>query len=80
MHVVILKTKYEISSTPQDTLVFDGKAERSVGVVQEMGEQGVETRFYRAVEPLVGTAGLMRSPCGGCPVVKGWYSMDKKLA
>ena len=27
--------------------------------------------LYRAVEPLlVGTTGLMRSPCGGCPVVK----------
>ena len=37
--------------------MFDGKAERSVGVVQE-GES--ETRFYRAIEPLVGTAGLMR--------------------
>ena len=40
-----------------------------MGVVQE-GDGG-ETRFYRAVEPLlVGTTGLMRSPCGGCPVVK----------
>ena len=27
-------------------------------------------RFYRAVEPLVATAGLMRSPCGGCPVAR----------
>ena len=49
--------------------MFDGKAERSVGVVQE-ADGGESTRFYRAVEPLVGTTGLMRSPCGGCPVVK----------
>jgi DNA-directed RNA polymerase III subunit RPC6 len=52
-----------------DTLVFDGKVERSVAVVSSDGSGG-ETRFYRAVESLLPTTGLMRMPCGGCPVVK----------
>ena len=38
--------------------MFDGKAERSIGVVKE-GEG--ETRFYRAVELLLGTTGLGRN-------------------
>ena len=56
-------------------MVFDGKVERSVVVAQEASaddgcEAAAPTRFYRAVEPLVATAGLMRSPCGGCPVAR----------
>ena len=47
-------------------------------VVQEAGAAddggdaaaAAPARFYRAVEPLVATAGLMRSPCGGCPVAR----------
>ena len=29
-----------------------------------------ETRFYRAVDSLLPGTGLMRLPCGGCPVIK----------
>jgi len=45
-----------------DTIIFDGKAEKSEG------QDGVY--LYRAVESLVPSAGLVRSPCGVCPVIK----------
>lgn len=42
------------------TLVFDGKVERLTG------EEGGAT--YRVVRPLLHGCGLMRVPCGVCPV------------
>jgi len=44
-----------------DTIVADGKAERC--------ESAEGCRLYRAVAPLVASAGLSRTPCGVCPVV-----------
>ena len=48
-----------------DTLVFDGKVEMSMEVDQSMGEQ---MKTYRAVEKLLSSAGVVRIPCGVCPV------------
>jgi DNA-directed RNA polymerase III subunit RPC6 len=48
-----------------DTLIYDGKVEKTLSVANDE-----ETRFYRAVEGLLQTTGLMRVPCGGCPVIK----------
>jgi len=45
-----------------DTIIFDGKAEKSEGM------DGA--KLYRAIESLVPSAGLVRSPCGVCPVMK----------
>eukprot|EP00088_Acartia_fossae_P048330 TRINITY_DN5271_c0_g1_i12.p1 TRINITY_DN5271_c0_g1~~TRINITY_DN5271_c0_g1_i12.p1 ORF type:complete len:304 (-),score=62.55 TRINITY_DN5271_c0_g1_i12:266-1177(-) len=44
------------------TLIYDGKAERMSG---DGGEA-----MYRAVKSLVDTPGLVKSPCGVCPVIK----------
>ena len=46
-----------------DTLVYDGKVEKSVG--HEAGEQ---VKMYRAIETLLPSAGFVRVPCGICPV------------
>ena len=46
--------------------VYDGVVERSVSVTGDEAEGDVH--IYRAVESLLPTAGLMRSPCGACPV------------
>lgn len=46
-----------------ETLVFDGKVERSVATE---GAQGV--RLYRAVTSFLPTPSLMTVPCGVCPV------------
>lgn len=43
-----------------DTLLYDGKVERSVSV------DG--SHLYRAVESLLPPPGIVRIPCGVCPV------------
>ncbi|XP_043254838.1 DNA-directed RNA polymerase III subunit RPC6 isoform X2 [Colletes gigas] len=43
-----------------DTLVYDGKVERTLS--------GDGSNLYRAVEPLLNSPGLIKSACGVCPV------------
>ena len=50
-----------------NTLVFDGKVEKSI--------KGNDIKSYRAIEPLVPTTGLVRIPCGICPVMKNCGSI-----
>jgi len=52
-----------------DTLVYDGKAEKSI-TVQESSQSstGGQVKTYRAVETLLSSAGVVRIPCGVCPV------------
>ncbi len=45
-----------------DTLVYDGKLERSVAVDDD------RVKLYRAVTSLVESTALMSLPCGVCPV------------
>jgi len=45
-----------------NTIVYDGKAEKCEG-----GESG---SLYRAVQPVLPSAGLARCPCGVCPVIR----------
>lgn len=45
-----------------DTIVYDGKGERC--------ESLDGRRLYRAVQPLVPSAGLAACPCGVCPVMR----------
>ena len=43
-----------------DTLVFDGKVERNV--------KENNKKFYISIERLAPTTGLVRIPCGICPI------------
>lgn len=43
-----------------NTLVYDGKVERILA--------GDGSNLYRAIQPLVTSPGLIRTPCGVCPV------------
>ena len=54
-----------------NTLVYDGKAEKSA-VTAGRGEdkEGVKT-VYRLSNPLLSNTGLSRVPCGVCPVSEG---------
>jgi len=45
-----------------NTIVLDGKAERCGGLAGPV--------LYRAVEPLLPSAGLARCPCGVCPIMR----------
>ena len=52
-----------------DTVVFDGRAEMSMtGASQEGTGSTSCVKLYRAISPLIPPTGLMRTPCGVCPV------------
>uniref|UniRef100_T2M5M4 DNA-directed RNA polymerase III subunit RPC6 n=1 Tax=Hydra vulgaris TaxID=6087 RepID=T2M5M4_HYDVU len=58
------------------TLLYDGMAEMIIVSDSSMDniESGViQKKLYRAVKPLLPVTGLMRIPCGVCPVVKNCY-------
>ena len=44
-----------------DTLLIDGKVERNV--------KENNKKFYRSIVRLVPTTGLVRIPCGICPII-----------
>lgn len=48
-----------------DTLIFDGKVEKCTST-----RDGEDMHLYRAIESLLPTTGLVRIPCGVCPVIK----------
>lgn len=43
-----------------NTLVYDGKVEQILA--------GDGSNLYRAIQPLLNSPGLIRTPCGLCPV------------
>lgn len=53
-----------------NTLIFDGKLEKTIAASTGAGAEGGEdqVRLYRAITPLIQPTGLMRTPCGVCPV------------
>lgn len=62
---------FQVSLSPEDIevilnlLIYDGKVERFVVASDKQNEN---KKIYRAVESLLPSAGLMRMPCGVCPV------------
>ncbi|KAL5008625.1 hypothetical protein ScPMuIL_014206 [Solemya velum] len=56
-----------------DTLIFDGKVEKSI--VSKPGQSGDsgQVRLYRAIRPPIQSTGLMRMPCGACQVFDQGY-------
>lgn len=74
---VCLFLYFQVSLTVQDietilnTLIFDGKAEMIVvsdGAMSNLEVGMVQRKLYRAIKALVPVPGLMRVPCGVCPV------------
>jgi len=60
-----IELKHEDIESILDTLIFDGKVEKTTRT-----QEGTEVKFYRAVESLLPNTGLVRIPCGVCPVIK----------
>jgi len=54
-----------------DTLVYDGKVEKSIAYETN----GDPIKTYRAVETLLPSAGFVRIPCGVCPVIQNCGSV-----
>lgn len=68
-----VKLTREDIETILNTLIYDGKCERSiVASAGGSGDSG-KVQLYRAINPLVETTGLMRMPCGSCPVFDKCY-------
>ncbi|CAI9725220.1 DNA-directed RNA polymerase III subunit RPC6-like [Octopus vulgaris] len=65
-----VKLAVEDIETILDTLIYDGKVERSIvaGPCSSSGASGSITKLYRAIKPLIQPTGLTRMPCGTCPV------------
>ena len=48
-----------------NTLVYDGKVERNI----KSGDSNSNIILYRAVESLTKPTGLVKMPCGVCPII-----------
>jgi len=51
-----------------ETLIYDGKVEKSVIACAESTSASGQMNIYRSVEPLVPVSPVMHTPCGICPV------------
>ncbi|XP_063426527.1 DNA-directed RNA polymerase III subunit RPC6-like [Mytilus trossulus] len=65
-------TKEDIE-TILNTLIFDGKLECTIVASAGGSGDAGRSKLYRAINPLVETTGLMRMPCGSCPVFDKCY-------
>ncbi|XP_027415447.1 DNA-directed RNA polymerase III subunit RPC6 isoform X3 [Bos indicus x Bos taurus] len=69
-----LQTKVELSmediETILNTLIYDGKVEMTIIAAKEgtVGSVDGHMKLYRAVSPIILPTGLVRAPCGLCPV------------
>lgn len=64
-----------------DTLVYDGKAEMNVMAAKEgtPGSADGRIKLYRSVRAVAPPAGLVKAPCGLCPVTPDHFSVPRKL-
>lgn len=53
-----------------NTLIYDGKVEMTVIAAKEgtVGSVDGQVKLYRGVNPVIQPTGLVRTPCGLCPV------------
>ncbi|XP_019371688.1 PREDICTED: DNA-directed RNA polymerase III subunit RPC6 isoform X3 [Gavialis gangeticus] len=69
-----LQSKVELSmediETILNTLIYDGKVEMTIIAAKEgtVGSVDGQMKLYRAVNPIIQPTGLVRTPCGLCPV------------
>ncbi|KAM9315773.1 DNA-directed RNA polymerase III subunit RPC6 isoform 1-T1 [Gastrophryne carolinensis] len=67
-------SKVELSmediETILNTLIYDGKVEMTIIAAKEgtVGSVDGQMKLYRGVNPIIQPAGLVRTPCGLCPV------------
>lgn len=55
-----------------NTLIYDGKVEMTVIAAKEgtVGSVDGQMKLYRGVNPVIQPTGLVRTPCGLCPVTQ----------
>ena len=66
----ILQVKLSVEDIEMilETLIYDGKVEKSVIACAESTNVSGQMNIYRSVEPLVPVSPVMHTPCGICPV------------
>ena len=64
LHYLQVQLSVEDIEMILDTLIYDGKLEQSIVAGGDTGQ----VKLYRAVNALIQPSGLMRMPCGSCPV------------
>lgn len=73
MIFVQVQLKVEDIVTILNTLIFDGKITQSTRVGASGSRGDSHVKVYRLSKPLIETTGLMRMPCGTCPVSCGLF-------
>lgn len=60
-----------------NTLIYDGKVEMTIIAAKEetVGSVDGQMKLYRAVNPILPPTGLVRAPCGLCPVSKSCFTL-----
>lgn len=60
-----------------NTLIYDGKVEMTIIAAKEgtVGSVDGQMKLYRAVNPILPPTGLVRAPCGLCPVSKSCFTV-----
>ena len=59
-----------------NTLVYDGQAEMNL-VLDNTGSGVQQKKMFKAMKSLLPVPGLMKVPCGSCPVIKDCYDNGK---
>ena len=67
MHVTQVKLSVKDIEDVLNTLIYDGKVTDTTRIGSSGSHSG-DSKMYRVLRPLVPATGLMRVPCGICPV------------
>jgi DNA-directed RNA polymerase III subunit RPC6 len=73
LKIVKFNLTVEDIETILDTLVFEGKVEKST---TSDGNCDGQVKTYRTVEKPVSSASIVRMPCGVCPVITFVYFLN----
>lgn len=62
-----------------NTLIYDGKVEMTVIAAKEgtVGSVDGQMKLYRGVNPIIQPTGLVKTPCGLCPVKDRFYQTTR---
>ncbi|OBS76806.1 hypothetical protein A6R68_16754, partial [Neotoma lepida] len=78
----MVELSMEDIETILNTLIYDGKVEMTIIAAKEgtVGSVDGHMKLYRAVNPILPPTGLVRAPCGLCPVFDDCHEGGKILA
>ncbi|XP_036179411.1 DNA-directed RNA polymerase III subunit RPC6 isoform X7 [Myotis myotis] len=74
---VAVELSMEDIETILNTLIYDGKVEMTIIAAKEgtVGSVDGHMKLYRAVNPIIPPTGLVRTPCGLCPVSSRGFTL-----